>query len=175
MLPKKAFYVGIHSVSDMIINIDKNRIIGCRDFFTLNNINKMGNYKTVLSYCSTLTLPVYLGERNGIANYYHKDNDMGNISFEKRIEMAYELIDELKTKKLVYTDRLHIGLCCIGVGTPVVMYKRKFQPERYSIFYKVPTFPGFGNVITLESGVKEFMEKQFIKAFEQIYAEKIDF
>lgn len=175
MLPKKAFYIGLHSIPEMIINIDKNRVIGCRDFFTLNSVKKMGNYKTILSYCSSITLPVYLGERNGVQNYYHIDNNIGDdMTFEKRIQMTYDLIDELKTKELVYTDRLHIGLCCIALGTPVVIYRRKFQQERYSIFYKVPNFPGFGNVITLESGIKEFMERQFITAFEIIYEEVLN-
>lgn len=169
VLPHKAMYIGIHTSYNMISSIQTNTMIGCRDIFTLKEVLKYNNkFKPIFSGCSTITIPEYTGIRNGINNYFHKDNN-DSLTFDEQIKNVNELIDDLKTKELVNTDRLHIALPCIALGTPVIVKPRKFQTERYSIFNHFPEFPGFDKVIKKECGLRESMLKTFENAFEEIF------
>ena len=149
-------------------------LIGCRDYFTLSEVSKIEGLEAIFTACSTSTIPRYTGIRQGFSEYMHVDKYTGFVPWEKQMQMARKLIDELKTKELVKTDRLHIVLPCIALGTPVIINKRSFQPERYSIFDNLPGFPGFGKVIQPNSGVREFLENKFIEGFEKIVLPSLD-
>ncbi len=181
-----AKFIGIHTDKNQLLNIKKDSLIGCRDSYTLSQLNKIEGYKGFLSCCATNTLPVYEGPRKGIVKLFYKDYphdynkvregiDDGpfdcliNADWETQMKHAYDLIDYLKTKELVYTDRLHIVLPCISLGTPVILTPRKFQKERYSIFETFKEYPGEGKVIDPLCGLREKMRDCFIEAFEQIF------
>jgi hypothetical protein len=173
-LPHSAMYIGIHTDYKMIWNLRISTIIGCRDVFTMKEVSKyIDKYKVIFSGCSTITIPEFKGDRIGAKEYLHSNNDE-NLNFAEQIKKIDELIDDLKTKELVITDRLHIAIPCIALGTPVILNPRKFQKERYTIFDFFPEFPGFGKVITKECGLRENMLKTFENAFEKIYKNYIN-
>ena len=167
-LPNNALYIGLHSDRNMMKNITKNTLIGCRDKFTMSEVKKLPHLKSIFTGCSTCTIPIYDGPRKGKAVYMHEDKETGIIPFDKQIIIARNLIDELKTKELVTTNRLHIALPCIALGTPVKILKREFQPERFSILEN-NLFSGFDKIITYKpSGLRDYLEEQFIKGFDTI-------
>jgi len=165
----KVIYVGIHTDYNMIKDIKINTLFGCRDVFTMKEVLKYKDkYKAIFSGCSTITIPEYNGNRIGKKEYLHSDNKE-SLTLDEQIKKIDELIDDLKTKELVITDRLHIAIPCIALGTPVILNPRKFQKERYTIFDYFPEFPGFGKVITKECGLRDNMLKTFENAFETIF------
>lgn len=167
-LPEKGIFIGLHSEFKKMTHIKKDTLIGCRDLFTLNEVNKIPHLKGIFSACSTCVIPQYTGPRKGKAEYLHCDVKTGVIPFDEQIKMVRNLLDDLKTKELVTTDRLHIALPCIALGTPVIMKKRPYQRERYSLFDLVPSFIGFGRIIKSNSGIREYLSKMFTDSFEQI-------
>jgi hypothetical protein len=170
-LPVRALYIGLHSDYGMMKNISISTVVGCRDEFTMNQAKKIPNLQTIFTACSTCTIPLYTGVRTGEAVYLHEDKETGIIPFDEQISIARNLIDELKTKELVTTNRLHIALPCIAIGTPVIIRKRKYQPERFSIFQHLPRglFPGFDKVVSYTpGGLRDYLEKTFIDGFQKI-------
>jgi hypothetical protein len=173
LLPKRAKYIGIHTDRKQLLNIDRTQkevIIGCRDPFTLNEVRKVCGLKGILSYCSSCTLEVYNGPRKGILHKYHGEKEIkDDAPWDLQIKVAKELLNQLKTAELVYTDRLHIILPCISFGTPVILNPRKFQLQRYSLF-DIPEYPGHEKVVELKSGLKYIFEKQFKETFDLIFS-----
>jgi hypothetical protein len=170
-LPNNALYIGLHSDRLMMKNICENTLIGCRDKFTMLEVDNLPHLKSIFTGCSTCTIPVYNGPRKGKSVYMHEDKETGIIPLDEQIIIARNLLDELKQKELVTTNRLHIALPCIALGTPVKILKREFQPERFSIFENVPShlFPGFDKIVNYEpSGLRDYLEHQFIKGFDSI-------
>lgn len=168
-LPYEGIFIGIHTEYNKIQNIKDNTLIGCRDIFTLNEVNKNKKIKGILSGCSTITIPFYDGKRDGgTVEYTHEDKKTGFLPFEEQLKMANDLIEELKTRELVITNRLHIAIPCIALGTPVIINPRNFQKERFTIFKYFKEFPGYNKTITRESGLKEKMEEVFKDAFEEV-------
>ena len=134
-LPHEGIFIGIHTACDNTRVIKINTLIGCRDLFTLNEVKKNRNIKGIFSGCSTITIPFYDGKRDGgVVEYMHQDTKTGFLPFEEQLKMANDLIEELKTKELVVTNRLHIVMPCIALGTPVIINPRNFQKERFTIF-----------------------------------------
>ncbi len=170
-LPFNGLFVGLHSDRRMIKSINPQLLIGCRDIFTLNELNSLPNHKGILSYCSSINLSYSEEPRKNILKLYHtdKDTNLYNLSFPSQIKATKEMIEVISKSELVETNRLHVGLTAIAVGTPVIIHKREFQQERYSIFDTIPMFPGFNKTITKETQVKEYMKKHFKDAFDTIF------
>jgi hypothetical protein len=170
-LPKNAKYIGIHTDYNHLLNIDTTQgvIVGCRDPYTLEAVNKINGLNGILSYCATCTFDIYDGPRRGILRKYHGEKEVSeNAPWELQLEMAEKLLQSLKTAELVYTDRLHIALPCISFGTPVILTPRKYKLERYSLFNR-PEYPGHGKVVELKSGLREHFNKTFGEAFNTIF------
>lgn len=57
------------------------------------------------------------------------------MSPEQKIEAAQDLLDRYARASLVITSRIHVGLPCLGLGTPVLFvnagYDRKHGTERF--------------------------------------------
>ena len=167
ILPQEGIFIGIHTEYNKIQNIKNGSLVGCRDIFTLNEIKKNKNIKGIFSGCSTITIPFYDGKRNGIVEYMNNDNEKC-ITFDEKLKMTNDLIDELKIKELVVTNKLHIAMICIAVGTPVIISSRNIQKEQFSIFEYFKEFIGYNKTISRESGLKEKMEEVFKEAFEEV-------
>ena len=178
-LPAEAIYIGLHSDYVMMKYIKKNTLVGCRDPFTVEQLGKVTGLQSILTGCSTSTIPLYTGERKGKVIYMHEDKETGIIPFEEQMKIARNLIDELKTKELVTTNRLHIALPCIALGTPVIIKKREFQPERFSNFeslIKTGLFTGFDKTVTYEvGGLRDYLENMFIEGFNKIVLNSSNF
>ena len=170
-LPNEAIFVGIHTTNEMLTSVKKGSVIGCRDIFTLNEVRKNKQLIGIFTGCISIYLPYYEGIRSETAEYYHSDKHTGVYDIETQIKNVESLINELKTKQLVRTNRLHIAIPCIALGTPVIIEKRHFQQERFSIFdYFRPTFPGYRCIITKDSGLKEKMFDTFRQNFDIIFS-----
>lgn len=174
-IPENSIFIGLHSEAKKMKHIKKDTIIGCRDLFTLKEVEKIPHLKGIFSGCSTSMLSLYTGPRKGKEEYLHSDIKTGVVPFDKQIIMARKLIEELKTKELVTTNRLHIALPCIALGTPVIIKRRPFQMERYTIFDAIPDFPGYNKIINSRSGIREFFIKTFTDSFEQIVVQHPNF
>ena len=171
VLPKRAKYIGIHTDHKHLLNIDTTQdvIVGCRDPYTLDAVNKISGLKGILSYYATCTFDIYDGPRSGVLRKYHGEKEIpDNAPWGLQLAMAENLLNRLKTAELVYTDRLHIALPCISFGTPVILIPRKYKLERYSLFDR-PEYPGHGKVVELTSGLREHFNKTFTKAFSSIF------
>jgi len=168
-LPYVGIYIGIHTNYEQTTSIKENTLIGCRDMFTLKELKRNKKIKGIFSGCSTINIPFYEGKRDGgTVEYIHEDKKTGFIPFEEQLKMANDLIEQLKTKELVITNRLHVAIPCIALGTPVIINPRDFQQERFTIFDYFKEFPGYNKTIRRESGLKERMEEVFKDAFEEI-------
>jgi len=171
LLPEKAMYIGIHTDYKHLLNIDRDDeiIVGCRDPYTLDCVNQIKGLKGILSYCATCTFDIYDGPRNGILRKYHGEKEVeDNAPWELQLKRAEELLQTLKTARLVYTDRLHIALPCISFGTPVILKPRNYKLERYSLFNR-PEYPGHGKVVYVNSGLRDHFTKTFTEAFGIIF------
>lgn len=126
--------------------------IGCRDTWTMNRL-KENSIKAYFSGCLTLTFPEYKGKRDGIvyvddvprewkiedALYLSHTNEEGDsLSPSKRMKIAQERLDVYKKARLVITNRLHVALPCVAVGTPVLINDKVWAKERFS-GYNLPT------------------------------------
>lgn len=173
LLPKKAKYIGIHTDYNHLLNINRgDNIIGCRDPYTLDCVNKISGLKGILSCCATCTFDIYDGPRRGIIHKYHGEKEViDNAPWELQVKAAKELLQTLKTAELVYTDRLHIALPCISFGTPVILNPRNYKLERYSLF-NIPEYHGHGKPILINSGVRERFSKTFDEAYNFIFDKK---
>ena len=169
ILPSESIFIGIHTDYTKIQNIKNDTLIGCRDMFTLNEVKKNKNINGIFSGCSVITIPFYDGKRNGgIVEKIEEKYIFGPKNFDEKLKLANDLIEELKLKELVVTNKLHIAMICIAVGTPVIITQRNIQKEQFSIFDNFKEFLGYNKTITRESGLKEKMEKVFKEAFEEI-------
>lgn len=172
-LPRHAFFVGLHTDAYHLQDVEKGEMIGCRDEYTLNQVQQVGGLRGILSYCVTTTFDVYTGPRKGTihVNEVPWEELPVDPSWDEQVRSVYELLHKLKTAELVFTDRLHVILPCIAFGTPVILRPRPFQSERFSLFDNLPEYRGHGQVVMLESGLRERLRNQFIWAFEEIYKE----
>jgi hypothetical protein len=172
-LPKWAMYIGMFSEARNMLRINRGQLIGCRCVYTLDQLRRIPGTRGIITCCSTNTLDLYEGERSGELRLYHADlhTKYMNYTWDQQIKATYELLENLKKAAFVHTDRLHVALPCIALGTPVVLEKRAFKQERYSIFNIFNEFPGYGKVITKESGLREAMKKVFVDSFEVIRKE----
>lgn len=172
-LPNRAMFIGMFTEAPMLQRLAKGQLIGCRCIYTLNQVRRVNGLRGIITCCSTNTIEPYNGERNGTLKLMHDELHVKyvNLSWQEQMRAAYEFLNLIKTKELIYTDRLHVALPCIALGTRVVLTKRQFKPERYSIFNIFKEFPGYGVVIESTSGLREAMRNTFINSFQVIRKE----
>ena len=140
----KTIYAGVFVSSHMpaqyaAIERCVNPPIGARDPVTASNLARR-SVSAELIGCSTLTLPRFNGARTGIL---HVDDDTPNCltnwippetSWFDQWQMTIERIEALKHARLVYTQRLHIVLPCLALGTPVAWRRNGDEAnERFSL------------------------------------------
>ena len=137
-------FVGVHGVNENLIKTFKSTKypIGCRDFSTLGALKNI-NRNVYFSGCTTLLFDKYEGERNGVVctdcplekDAIYQTHLICNISPADQLLVSSQLINMYKTKKSVYTSRLHCALPCIAMGTPVILKQFPDQPRTELIKY----------------------------------------
>lgn len=164
-LPKKGFFVSLHSDINHLKRIDKKSFVGCRDSFTLDNSHKV-KLQAIMTGCVTITLEPKQNEQKTenilFIDSIHKNTDptktftqriSKDLNWEDQLILAQERLNILSTAALVHTKRLHILLPCIAMGVPVVLDTTKVHhPERLSFFLD---FIPVNEPIENNSGIKE--------------------
>lgn len=92
--------------------------------------------------CSTLTLPKYSGPRTGVLHIDDGHNcpmtqDNGFVIWPQAWTQTVGMLELIKTSALVVTQRLHVILPCLALGTPVYVSEQLknqvMQPQRFSL------------------------------------------
>lgn len=133
--------------------------IGSRDIETQKRLNRNGidNY---FSGCMTLTISPFenierkdyicLVDLDQKSTKIIKENtnreikeithdvipdEIGNKSFEQRMHDVEELLKTYQAAHLVLTNRLHVALPCVALGTPVILvHKENFEADRLGTY-----------------------------------------
>ena len=117
---------------------ENNRTVGTRDPDTADFLNSIGINAEFVG-CGSLLFPKYEGPRSGIISVDY-DGPGEHIthacdttdSWEWKWNKTKDLINKYKTAEAVYTDRLHVALPCIAMGTPVFI-QDNIDTRRFSI------------------------------------------
>lgn len=139
--------------------LKKHQPIGSRDVETQKRLNRNG-IENYFSGCMTLTINPFedIEKKNYIclvdldpkSTNLVKENTNREIveithdvnpeeiemeSFEKRMQNVEELLKTYQAAHLVLTNRLHVALPCIAIGTPVILvHKEKFETDRLGTY-----------------------------------------
>ena len=121
--------------------------IGCRDYYTYNNLKKQG-VEAYLNGCITLTLSQENAQKNVNSNIICVDlydevkelippnmiddcifkSHIYNNSVEDTMQLAEDVIDGYcENAKLVVTSRMHCAVPCIALGIPVIFVNYQFS------------------------------------------------
>lgn len=137
--------------------------IGCRDSHTLKLLSEK-NVKSEFTGCLTLTLNKFenvkkeeyicavdvskevLEKIKSTTNLEIKEithmvpEDYYKLSWEERIKNVEELLKIYQGSKCVVTTRLHCGLPCTALGTPVLLIHNKYHDDRFKDYLKFIDF-----------------------------------
>jgi hypothetical protein len=155
--------------------------IGCRDIETGKRLTRNGieNYFTG---CMTLTLQPFdniekqdyiclvdLDEASAnlvkentkreIKEITHTVNpeEIKNKTFEERMKAVEDLLKTYQGAHLVLTNRLHVALPCLALGTPVILiHKENFEYDRLGTYLKY--MKSFTNVEFANINVEDIIE-----------------
>lgn len=141
--------------------LKKYQPIGCRDIETQKRLNR-NNIENYFSGCMTLTIEPFkniekqeyiclvdLDEKSTnlvkentkreIKEITHDVNpeEIKQKSFEQRMKDVEELLKKYQAAHIVFTNRLHVALPCVALGTPVVLvHKEQFEEDRLGTYLK---------------------------------------
>lgn len=168
-----AIFCGVHLTrpNESIINWlrTSTTIIGARDPATADYLNNI-NIRSEFIGCGSLMFPYYDGPRSGDVSvdfngpgvrYTHRISP--SISWAERWVRAREMIEIYKTASVVYTNRLHVALPCLAMGTPVYV-EDNADKGRFSILdaigIKYNQIQKDINTSWLRDKYKSFLESQ---------------
>ena len=141
--------------------LKKYQPIGCRDIETQKRLNR-NNIENYFSGCMTLTIEPFkniekqeyiclvdLDEKSTnlvkentkreIKEITHDVNpeEIKQKSFEQRMKDVEELRKKYQAAHIVFTNRLHVALPCVALGTSVVLvHKEQFEEDRLGTYLK---------------------------------------
>ena len=141
--------------------LKKYQPIGCRDIETQKRLNR-NNIENYFSGCMTLTIEPFkniekqeyiclvdLDEKSTnlvkentkreIKEITHDVNpeEIKQKSFEQRMKDVEELLKKYQAAHIVFTNRLHVALPCVALGTSVVLvHKEQFEEDRLGTYLK---------------------------------------
>ncbi len=156
--------------------------IGCRDVETRKRLTK-NNIENYFSGCMTLTIKPFeniekqeyiclvdLDERSSkkvkestsreIREITHDVNpeEIYKKGFEERMKNVEELLKTYQASHLVLTNRLHVALPCIALGTPVILvHKEKFEEDRLGTYLEY--MKSFTDVEFEKLNIKDIIDK----------------
>lgn len=164
---------------DYLIN---HQPIGCRDIETRKRLTK-NNIENYFSGCMTLTIKPFeniekqdyiclvdLDEKSAkivkentnreIREITHDVNpeEISKKTFEERMKDVEELLKTYQASHLVLTNRLHVALPCIALGTPVILvHKENFEEDRLGTYLEY--MKSFSDIEFEKVNIKEIIEK----------------
>lgn len=114
-------------------DISKRPILFLKAFLTLvrhySNIKQIAQKKGQVTFKSLIHNAVYYRTYSHVfdkeillnAEYINQYNtDIAKMSYQERLDYAEELINKYARAELVITSRIHCGLPCLGLETPVI-------------------------------------------------------
>lgn len=133
--------------------------LGARDNETKEVLESLG-YDTYFSGCMTLTIEKnpklkkskkeyicavdlndkclnYLKENTNIEikeMTHWTDNNYKDLSFDERMKTVEKYLNTYQNAKLVVTERLHVALPCLALGTPVILIYYENNKDRLETF-----------------------------------------
>lgn len=172
-----AIFFGMH-ISDTSGPLDEslvkwlresNKEVGTRDPNSAVILNNMG-IKAKFVGCGSLMFPKYNGKRSGEVcvdfdgpGTHYTHNIDPSMPWKDKWDLSLKMIDIYKTAKVVYTNRLHVALPCLALGTPVYVVSNT-DTTRFSILETLGVnFDNISynvNVNDIKAIYKEFMETQ---------------
>lgn len=177
--------------------LQKYQPIGCRDIETQKRLER-NNIENYFSGCMTLTIEPFkniekqdyicLVDLDEKSAKLVKENTKRNIkeithdvipeeiekkSFEQRMQEVENLLKTYQAAHLVLTNRLHVALPCIALGTPVILiHKENFEADRLGTYLTYTN--SFSDVEFEKADIKSILEepqenkKDYIKIREQL-------
>lgn len=142
--------------------------IGTRDPYTHRKLLQKG-IRNEMCGCVTTTLPRYYGEREGeydvALGKKHRDVWIRTDSpWDEQMRVAEENLEFFRKAKSITTDKLHVTIPCLALGTPVRIKYDSLEkvdcPERLTILLEM----GFKFDVFNEIDMTPFAErfKQFL-------------
>lgn len=161
--------------------LQKHQPIGVRDIETQKRLNR-NHIETYFSGCMTLTIEPFenvqkkeyiclvdvdetsaniIKKNTGreIKEITHnvKPEEISKKSFEERMKDVEELLKTYQAAHVVFTNRLHVALPCVALGTPVVLiHKEYYEKDRLETYLKYVT--SFSDKEFAEQNVQEIIE-----------------
>ena len=88
-----------------------------------------------------------------------KPEEISKKSFDERMKEVEELLKTYQAAHVVFTNRLHVALPCVALGTPVVLiHKEYYEKDRLETYLKYVT--SFSDKEFAEQDVQEIIENQ---------------
>ena len=165
--------------------------IGARDITTKKRLEN-NNIEAYFSGCMTLTLNKFANiekkdkiclvdlpediiekvktntnDEIEVLTHWLNPEEMSNKDFNKRMQDVETLLKKYQEARLVITNRLHVALPCIALGTPVILiHKEIFENDRLETYLKFVTY--FIDTDFLEMDIKELLNNPRLNSDEYI-------
>ena len=96
-----------------------------------------------------------------------KQDEIKEKPFEKRMQEVEELLKTYQSAHIVFTNRLHVALPCLALGTPVVLiHKKNFEEDRLGTYLQYVT--SYTDIEFEKNNVKEIIENPKINSEEYL-------
>ena len=161
--------------------LQKHQPIGVRDVETQKRLNR-NHIETYFSGCMTLTIEPFeniekkeyiclvdvdensaniikKNTKREIKEITHdvKPEEISKKSFDERMKDVEDLLKTYQAAHVVFTNRLHVALPCVALGTPVVLiHKEHYEKDRLETYLKYVT--SFSDKEFAEQNVQEIIE-----------------
>ena len=161
--------------------LQKHQPIGVRDAETQKRLSRNG-IETYFSGCMTLTLKPFENidkkeyiclvdvdensaniirnnTKREIKEITHdvKAEEISKKSFNERMKDVEDLLKMYQAAHIVFTNRLHVALPCVALGTPVVLiHKEYYEKDRIETYLKYVT--SYSDKEFAEENVREIIE-----------------
>ena len=138
--------------------------VGARDITTKKRLEN-NNIEAYFSGCMTLTLNKFqnVGKKDKIClvdltediiekvknntnseieilTHWLNQDEISNKEFNKRMKDVEDLLKKYQESRLVITNRLHVALPCVALGTPVILiHKENYEKDRLETFLTLIT------------------------------------
>ena len=179
-------------------------IIGARDIETQKRLEKNG-IESYFSGCLTLTINKFdnikkvdkiclvdleenivekikesTNSKIEVLTHWLNQEETAQKDFTKRMNDVENLLKKYQESKLVITNRLHVALPCLALGTPVILiHKEVYEKDRLDTFLKF--MPNYVDTEFIKMDIKEllknpsFNNEEFLNIRNNLIKKCVDF